>query len=242
MSRKDAYLTIDDGPVEDFERRIDFLESKDIKAIWFCEGRKLEKFSREATQAVKRGHIIGNHSYSHPYFSEISLGEAERQISRTDTIIDNIYSGADISRPIKVFRFPFLDRGDGRGHLKCDLKDEHVKSIQKILENHGYEKPKFEGIKYKWYYESDLDKCVDVACTYDSFDWCLEDGVETYGYHDLTSILDRIDENDPEDGRGLNYPGSNEIIMMHSWIPINAFRTIIEKILSKGINFKLPNL
>jgi peptidoglycan/xylan/chitin deacetylase (PgdA/CDA1 family) len=107
MTQKIAYLTIDDGPTEDMKEKINFLDSKGIKAIWFCQGRELEKFPDQAIYAIKKGHIIGSHSYDHPNFSEIDLEEAKNQIEKTDKIIDDLYSQAGISRPIKVFRFPF---------------------------------------------------------------------------------------------------------------------------------------
>ena len=66
----------------------------------------------------------------------------------------------------------------------------------------------------------------------------MSEGEELYGYRDLTTILSRMDEVVPNEGRGINTLGSNEIIMMHSWIPFDAFKAIIEKLLQKGIVFK----
>ncbi len=63
-----------------------------------------------------------------------------------------------------------------------------------------------------------------------------------HGYHDLPTVLSRIDENVPEGGRGLNNLNSNEIIMMHAWIKNNEFKALIEKIIKKGIIFKLPHV
>lgn len=242
MADKIAYLTIDDGPTEDLKEKVDFLESKGIKAIWFCQGKELEKFPEQAIYAIKKGHIIGSHSYSHPNFSEISLDEARNQIEKTDKIIDDLYSQARISRPIKVFRFPFLKNGSEDEYQECDWNNEQVVAIQKILEELGYKQPHFEGIDYEWYKKAGFDKCLNVDCTYDSFDWCLEEGEEMFGYHDLPTVLARIDEDVPEGGRGLNNSKSNEIIMMHAWIPIDAFKALINKILAKNIKFELPRL
>ena len=68
----------------------------------------------------------------------------------------------------------------------------------------------------------------------------MDENNNMFCYHDLPSVLSRIDEDVPEAGRGLNNPSSNEIIEMHSWIPIEAFIAIIEKIKSKNIIFRLP--
>ncbi len=237
---KTAYLTIDDAPTEDLRERIDFLDSKGIKAIWFCQGDKLEEFPDEAVYAIKKGHVIGNHSYDHADFSKISLDEAREQIEKTDRIIDSAYARANASRPIKIFRFPFCNIGSKKKYQKCDWNNDHVKGLQKILGETGYRQPRFEGIDYQWYRKAGFDKCLNVDYTYDSFDYCLAAGVELFGYRDLPTVLARIDEDVPEGGRGLNNPDSNEIIIMHAWIPLDAFKAIISKIMGKGISFKLP--
>ena len=241
MTQKIAYLTIDDGPTEDIKEKIDFLDSKGIKAIWFCLGKELEKFPQQAIYAINKGHIIGNHSYDHPNFSEIDLEEAKNQIEKTDKIINDLYIQVGISRPIKIFRFPFLNNGSKDEYQKADWNNKHVKTIQKILANLGYRQPKFKNINYKWFKQAGFDKCLSVDCSYDTFDWCLKEGEEMFGYHDLPTVLARIDEDVPDGGRGLNNPNSNEIIMMHAWIPINAFKALIVKILDKNIRFKQPS-
>lgn len=242
MSQKIAYLTIDDGPTKDIKQKIDFLNSKGIKTIWFCLGSELKKFENEVVYAIKKGHIIGSHSFDHSNFSEISLAEVRKQIWKTDKIIDNIYKKAGIPRPIKLFRFPYLNNGSKDEYQKCNWKNKHVKAIQKILQELGYRQPKFKNINYKWFKKAGFDKCVNVDCTYDSFDWCLEEGQEIFGYHDLPTVLARMDEDVPEGGRGLNNPYSNEIIMMHDWIPLDAFKALIENMLNKNIIFGLPEI
>jgi|ETNmetMinimDraft_33_1059910.scaffolds.fasta_scaffold01907_6 peptidoglycan/xylan/chitin deacetylase (PgdA/CDA1 family) len=54
MVKKIAYLTIDDGPSGDFRKKIDYLDSKNIKAILFCVGKELEKFEDSAIYAIKK--------------------------------------------------------------------------------------------------------------------------------------------------------------------------------------------
>jgi peptidoglycan/xylan/chitin deacetylase (PgdA/CDA1 family) len=235
-----AYLTIDDGPVAGFIPKIDFLESKGIKAIWTCQGNHLQKYELGALYAISKGHIIGNHSYDHPYFSKISLEEAKRQILETDQIIDNIYKKAKAKRPMKVFRFPFLDNGAGNDYDNLHWEDSHVQALQSYLSKAGYKQPAFDNLNYEWYRKAGLNKCANIDCTYDTFDWVLTESEPTHGYHDLPSLLARIDEDVPEGCRGINNPNSNEIIMMHAWIPMEAFQQLIEKLLRKGLIFKLP--
>jgi len=62
-----------------------------------------------------------------------------------------------------------------------------------------------------------------------------------FGIGGLNDILKRMDEDFPEKGRGLNFTGSNDIILIHD-LPETAhlFEPIIEKLLDKGLKFELP--
>jgi len=113
MVIKIAYLTIDDCPSIDMKRKVNFLLEKRIPAIWFCRGELLEKRQQVVIYAIRKGFVIGNHSYDHPHFSEIPLEECFRQIKVTDELIEAVYEKAGIERPAKVFRFPWGDKGGG---------------------------------------------------------------------------------------------------------------------------------
>lgn len=83
-------LTLDDGPSMHTERLLDILANKRARAIFFMLGENVEKFPLVARKVVEQGHVIGNHSYSHPYFTKISPAEAEQQIDRTNRIIADV--------------------------------------------------------------------------------------------------------------------------------------------------------
>jgi len=93
---KFAYLTIDDCPSSDFKRKVDFLFSKNIPAIFFCIGKLTEKRKRIVIYAIKKNFIIGNHSYSHIPFSKLSLKEGKREIKKTDKLIEQLYEKAKV--------------------------------------------------------------------------------------------------------------------------------------------------
>ena len=104
-----GYLTIDDAPSADFLNKVKLLTSKEIPALFFCRGQYLEERPDDGIYAIKKGFVLGNHSYSHPRFSELSLNECFQEIKQTDEIIDKIYQDADVTRPAKLFRFPYGD-------------------------------------------------------------------------------------------------------------------------------------
>jgi peptidoglycan/xylan/chitin deacetylase (PgdA/CDA1 family) len=235
---KIAYLTIDDAPSIDFKTKVDFLLSKRIPAIFFCKGKLLEERPDDAVYAIKRGFVIGNHTYTHPHASKLSNEEEFKEIERMDKLIDEVYKKSGVKRQIKIFRFPYGDKGFGdefeMGWPKENM--EHTQALQDFLRKLGYKIPKFEGINYKWYKNAKLEGDADVVWTYDTHDWRLYRGLDN-----LQDIFNKMDEDLPEKLRGLNFSGSTDVILMHDFKgTVDYFKQIIEKLLEKGINFEMP--
>lgn len=213
--KKAVYLTIDDGPAEDFLQKVNYLNSLDIKVVWFCLGEALERFSEEAIYAIKAGHIIGNRSYDHVDFSSIPVHAVKDQIERTDRIIDELYSKANAARPSKLFRFPFME------HIADDMSEDHFGDIQRVLEEQGYHQPFDEKVK-----DSDeqsfirVKSGIHVSCTLDTFDLGLAD------------VLDESSDKSAAYG--------NEIIMIHDWISLASFKTVMDKLAASDVAFRLP--
>jgi peptidoglycan/xylan/chitin deacetylase (PgdA/CDA1 family) len=64
--KKEVWLTFDDGPNEKTTPLIlSILEKLNIKATFFLIGREIEKYPSLTKSIIEKGHIIGNHSYSH---------------------------------------------------------------------------------------------------------------------------------------------------------------------------------
>lgn len=236
MVKKVAYLTIDDGPSKDFKEKIDFLLSKNIPAIFFCRGDFLQQTPDAVIYAIERGFIIGNHSYSHRSFSDLTLEQCFEEIQKTDKIIDNLYKKAGVKRPAKFFRFPYGDKGA----LK---NSEAFEPIQKFLRKLGYTQPKFEKITYKYYRKGGWSDDVDWYWTYDILEYAVFEKENVYhkffGINSLEKVFERMNEDVPEGYRGLDYPKSEEIILLHDHPEtIHMFKPIIERLLAKGITFK----
>ncbi|MBE3580562.1 MAG: polysaccharide deacetylase family protein [Thermoanaerobacteraceae bacterium] len=63
------------------------LEAHRIRATFFMEGHRVLK-EKECAMAVKNaGHEIGNHSFSHRNFDELSLTECQEEILRADAVL-----------------------------------------------------------------------------------------------------------------------------------------------------------
>ncbi|WP_035716203.1 polysaccharide deacetylase family protein [Christiangramia echinicola] len=58
-------LSFDDGPVEGTLEILEILDRYDTKAAFFCIGRNIQEYPEIFKEIIKRGHIVGNHTYSH---------------------------------------------------------------------------------------------------------------------------------------------------------------------------------
>lgn len=122
-----AYLTIDDVSTENTPIIMDYLNEKGITPILFSVGENVKTHWDEALYALKKGAVIGNHSYTHPHFSDLTLSECRNEIIKQENILDELYHSAGIARKYKPIRFPYGDKG---GKNKEDL--------QKFLQNNNF--------------------------------------------------------------------------------------------------------
>jgi peptidoglycan/xylan/chitin deacetylase (PgdA/CDA1 family) len=236
---KNIYLTIDDAPTEDMMGKINFLVGKDIPAIWFCIGKQIEQNPEPVIYALKKGFIIGNHSYSHPHFSKIPLDEAKEEILKTDKIIDDIYIKAGVKREKKYFRFPYGDRGAGdyaTDHLLKHYRTQ-VQELQKYLISHGYINP-IPNVRYWNYFFKHHRSSVDLYWTFDCLDWALGINRGILTVNSLEDLLERIDKYFLKHKTNQ----SDEVIIIHDHMKTTAlFEPLINKLLSHNLHFVLPH-
>lgn len=124
-----TYLTIDDGPSSNMETILDYLANSNDKVTFFMIGKNLqnEKNMRLTMKAIEQNHVVGNHSFSHPSFSKLSLSDAIMEIKQGNKYIDLAYNGVGLKNP-NLFRFPYGDKGN-----KNNKKD-----IQHYLDENEY--------------------------------------------------------------------------------------------------------
>lgn len=97
-------LTFDDGPDPVYTLPIlSILEKHKAHAVFFCIGHKIETHPNLVAQIIEKGHIIGNHSYSHTA-SHGFLGNTaiETEIEKTEHLITKI-----AGHSYKLYRPPF---------------------------------------------------------------------------------------------------------------------------------------
>ena len=95
-------LAFDDGPFEYTNGILDTLAAHDAKATFFLVGLQVEKYPEIARRIVKEGHQVGNHSYSHKMFTQVSRSTWTNQIDQMNTLMYEIMQVSP-----KIFRPPY---------------------------------------------------------------------------------------------------------------------------------------
>lgn len=96
-------LTFDDGPNPAWTPRlIDILAGHDVRATFFLVG----SFAQAEPGLVRRiaaaGHLIGDHSWSHPNLALTPAAKVRDELLRTKDVLQQI-----TGRPVRFFRPPF---------------------------------------------------------------------------------------------------------------------------------------
>lgn len=211
------YLTIDDSPSSGSDRIIDYLSEHNIPALFFCRGDKLEQNPDPIINAVKKGFKIGNHAYSHRPAGEIGIDAVIAEIEKTEEIISQIYQEAGFDSYDRIFRFPYIDRGDGDRlerrfseiiekvkcgkqdfslHDKNNPKNRNVNIIQEYLREQGYVQP-FKNINHPLYEVQEIAEAIDCIFTFSSCDWKLNSRHKgKYGVNDTNDLKKIIELDD----------------------------------------------
>lgn len=97
-------ITFDDGPDKETSAPLlKILEKYQIKAAFFCIGSKINGNEQILREVIEKGHIVGNHSWSHAYLFDFYLpGRMIHEINQTDALIENV-----TNTHVKYFRPPF---------------------------------------------------------------------------------------------------------------------------------------
>ena len=96
-------LTFDDGPNPEWTPRlIDLLAEHHVKATFFLVGRYAEAEPYLTRYIAESGHIVGNHSWSHPNLAFTSRKKIRDELYRTKYALEQITGS-----PVRYFRPPF---------------------------------------------------------------------------------------------------------------------------------------
>lgn len=96
-------LTFDDGPNPTWTPRLlDILASHEVRATFFLLGAQANAEPELVRRMVAAGHVIGNHTWSHPNLARSSSEVIREELKRTQQTLEQITAA-----PVKFFRPPY---------------------------------------------------------------------------------------------------------------------------------------
>lgn len=103
-SENKIYLTFDAGFENgNTEKILDALKKHNVKATFFLVGNYIETSPELVKRMVEEGHIVGNHTYSHPDMSKISYEESFKKELQS---LEALYKETTGKELLKIYRPP----------------------------------------------------------------------------------------------------------------------------------------
>lgn len=223
-------LTIDDVSSCNTPAIVDELCTRNITAIMFAVGMNVERFYDEAVYAVRKGMIVGNHSYSHVAFSAITLEECIAEIEKCEAVLDRLYRDAGVERKHRPFRFPYGDKGGA-----------NKEALQNYLAQNGFDKVDDRHLPYDWWRENSLDKDIDTLWTFDFEEYRTQND-ETFS---RDSVWEKMNDANPKLGAALYGENQRHILLMHAFDETEAVwpgycRELLDELQRRGVTFDPP--
>ena len=225
-----AILTIDDIASSNTPALVDYLVSRGIKALMFAEGAHIEKYPDNVIYAIQHGMVVGNHSYSHPNFAEISFEEGIKEIEKCDVLLEDIYKKAGVERKYRPFRFPYGSKGGAN-------KDKY----EAYFKEKAFSKLDDRNIAYSWWKDNGLDQDIDTLWTFDFAEY----NIRPDSGFTMEDVFKRIHDTNPASGAVLLEDGGNHILLMHDHVETLAmvpdyYKIMLEHIMENGVTFVEP--
>lgn len=104
-NEKKVALTFDAAWGEEYTDEIlKILEKNNVKATFFLVGNWVDRYPEKVKKIYEKGHEIGNHSTSHPHFTELNNEKIKEEIFLTSEKVKSINN-----KGTTLFRPPFGD-------------------------------------------------------------------------------------------------------------------------------------
>ncbi|WP_138495666.1 delta-lactam-biosynthetic de-N-acetylase [Paenibacillus pinistramenti] len=93
-NQKEIYLTFDNGYENGYTKPIlDTLKAKQVPAVFFVTGHYVKDQPELVKRMAAEGHLIGNHSWSHPDMSSISDSQIRTELERVRAAVAELTGG-----------------------------------------------------------------------------------------------------------------------------------------------------
>ena len=142
--KKILYLTFDNGYENGFTPAIlDVLKEKHVSATFFVTGHYIEDQPDLLKRMVQEGHIIGNHSWSHPDMSTLNADRIRQEIEKVNSAIAQITQ----QKETVYFRPP---RGIFNEHVLKMVRDMGMETIFWSIAYKDWERDVSRGKEYAY--------------------------------------------------------------------------------------------
>lgn len=103
INEKVIALSFDDGPTEETLKILDVLDRYRVKAGFFCIGKSIEENPEIFKEIINRGHMVGNHTYSHTRkMGFLSSKTIKNEIDKCNAVVEKL-----TGMKLLLFRPPF---------------------------------------------------------------------------------------------------------------------------------------
>jgi peptidoglycan/xylan/chitin deacetylase (PgdA/CDA1 family) len=135
-------LTYDDGPNDAHTLRLlEVLAKHNVHATFFLIGRYVKQHPEIVRDIVQAGHIVGNHTYTHPLLIFKSKGEIREELTQCRSALQDA-----VGDPSSLFRPPF------GGRRPAVLRVARALGLQPVMWNvtgYDWNAPPAETIEHK---------------------------------------------------------------------------------------------
>ncbi|NQZ90000.1 MAG: polysaccharide deacetylase family protein [Colwellia sp.] len=163
VKSKEIAITFDDSPrsakgyfdgPNRAKKLIQALKNHNIEQVaFFANSGRLDTEGMQRLQAYSQaGHIIANHTHSHPNFNKTSLEEYTENFLLADAQLSQ-FKGFK-----KLFRFPYLREGNSV---------QKQNGMREVLNKHGYKNAYITLNNYDWHIETLFQKAIKNGASLD---------------------------------------------------------------------------
>jgi peptidoglycan/xylan/chitin deacetylase (PgdA/CDA1 family) len=139
---KQLALTYDDGPNDPHTLRLlEVLARHNVRATFFLIGRFVQQRPDIARELVKAGHVVGNHTFTHPWLILKSPSCVRRELESCERALADA-----IGEPSRLFRPPF---GGRRPAVLRITKQMGLEPIMWNVTGYDWNAPSVEHIERK---------------------------------------------------------------------------------------------
>lgn len=96
-------LTYDDGPNDrSTPELLEVLDRHNVRATFFLIGRYVRQCPRLVRELHAAGHLVGNHTMTHPFLANKGAASIKEELSRCNALLEDT-----LGAPVRYFRAPF---------------------------------------------------------------------------------------------------------------------------------------